>query len=223
MKRRNNNRKNNNNNNNNTKKKSSGTNVAKPVPEKCVSRPKHFQYDGHNFFFSKFEEQYKNITANWLDGRNYCREHCMDLVSLETEDKNDFFINWLLENDLPYIWTSGRLCDFKGCDRPDLKPAIINGWFWTASNKKIAPTNSTPAKWEFQPWSPTGHTKDPQPDNAEYDINKSSESCLGLLNNIYQDGVKWHDIACYHKKPFLCEDNDALLKYVKATNKGIKL
>jgi len=40
-----------------------------------------------------------------------------------------------------YIWTSGRLCDFKGCDRPDLQPLHINGWFWTAELQKLAPTN----------------------------------------------------------------------------------
>lgn len=39
-----------------------------------------------------------------------------------------------------YVWTSGRLCDFKGCDRPDLLPNNINGWFWTAELQKLAPT-----------------------------------------------------------------------------------
>ena len=62
----------------------------------------------------------------------------------------------------------------------------------------------------------SGHLKIPQPDNAEEDINGSRESCLGLLNNIYNDGIKWHDIACYHPKPFMCEDSDALLDYVAA-------
>merc|ERR1712066_1180050 len=71
------------------------------------------------------------------------------------------------------------------------------------NNKNIAPTNSTPATWDYQPWSPTGHLEIPQPDNAEEDINGSKESCLGLLNNIYSDGIKWHDIACYHPKPFM--------------------
>merc|ERR1712059_124380 len=141
----------------------------------------------------------------------------MGLVSLETEAENEYFINYLTKNDYPYIWTSGRLCDFKGCDRADLQPVIVNGWFWTGSNKKIPPTNSTPPTWKKQPWSRTGHTKVPQPDNAEFDINRSSESCLGLLNNIYSDGVAWHDIACYHTKPFLCEDSDALLDYVRRT------
>ena len=74
--------------------------------------------------------------------------------------------------DLPYIWTSGRLCNFKGFDREDLQPARVNGWFWSGSGVKMAPTNSTPPGWSYQPWSYTGHKsqfadKDvPQPDNA---------------------------------------------------------
>jgi len=163
------------------------------------------------------------LKGDWLEGRNFCREYCMDLVSLETQEENDFFAEFLESNALDYIWTSGRLCDFKGCDREDLQPVSVNGWFWTGSNKKIAPTNSTPPSWSYQPWSPTGHLKIPQPDNAEEDINGSKESCLGLLNNIYSDGVVWHDIACYHPKPFMCEDSDALLDYVAATNEGIQL
>ena len=35
--------------------------------------------------------------------------------------------------------------------------------------------------------------------------------------------VKWHDVACYHRKHVLCEDSDTLLDYVRATNEGIKL
>ena len=85
------------------------------------------------------------------------REYCMDLVSLETQQENDYIQNWLESRNLTYTWTSGRfesfyyqslpssmnfrLCDFDGCDRPDLKPINIKGWFWTGSNKKIAPTN----------------------------------------------------------------------------------
>ena len=30
--------------------------------------------------------------------------------------------------ELHYIWTGGRKCNFKGCDRKDLQPAIQNGW-----------------------------------------------------------------------------------------------
>ena len=83
----------------------------------------------------------------------------------------------------------------------------------------MAPTNSTPPSWNYQPWSQTGHTKVPQPDNAEFDINQTPESCMGVLNNIYQDGIKWHDIACYHKKPYICEDSDLLIRYIEGTHK----
>lgn len=31
----------------------------------------------------------------------------------------------------------------------------------------------------------------PQPDNAEFDINQTSESCLSVLNNVYNDGIAW--------------------------------
>lgn len=49
----------------------------------------------------------------------------------------------MITDDVPYIWTSGRLCDFKGCEsRKDLEPKNILGWFWSANREKISPTNS---------------------------------------------------------------------------------
>merc|ERR1711913_209988 len=88
--------------------------------------------------------------------------------------------SFLTERDLPYTWTSGRLCNFKGCDREDLQPINVAGWFWSGSGVRIAPTNSTPPFWQFQPWSHTGHKSQffaqdiPQPDNAEEEINGST-------------------------------------------------
>jgi hypothetical protein len=93
----------------------------------------------------------------------------------------------------------------------------------------MAPTNSTPPGWPYQPWSHTGHKTQlqghdvPQPDNAEFDINASVEACMGVLNDIYEDGIKWHDIACYHQKPFLCEDSEQLLEYARLTNPDLKI
>lgn len=119
------------------------------------------------------------------------------------------------------------MCNFKGCDRDDLQPTQINGWFWSGSGVKMAPTNGNPPGWRYQPWSTTGHKTKlrgapvPQPDNAEFDINESVEACMGILNDIYEDGIKWHDIACYHTKPFICEDSDQLLNYVRLTNPEI--
>lgn len=167
---------------------------------------------------------YAGKKYDWLDGRNMCREHCMDLVSLETQEENNLIFRLIQQNDVPYIWTSGRLCDFKGCEgRTDLEPKNILGWFWSVTREKIQPTNRTPIGWGYNPWSQTGHKKVPQPDNAEYDINQTSESCLSVLNNVYNDGIAWHDVACYHEKPVVCEDSEELLNYVAATNPGIRL
>lgn len=90
-----------------------------------------------------------------------------------------------------YIWTSGRLCDFKGCDRPDLQPVSINGWFWTAELQKLAPTTDR----RQNDWSENGGIGQPQPDNRELQQGGAAENCLAILNNFYNDGVHWHDVG----------------------------
>jgi hypothetical protein len=81
---------------------------------------------------------------------------------------------------------------FSGCEgRKDLLPKNLNGWFWSANREKIQPTNRNPIGFGYNPWSQTGHKKVPQPDNAEFDINQTSESCLSVLNNVYNDGIAW--------------------------------
>jgi hypothetical protein len=72
-----------------------------------------------------------------------------------------------------------------------LLPKNLNGWFWSANREKVQPTNRNPIGWGYNPWSQTGHKKVAQPDNAEFDINQTSESCLSVLNNVYNDGIAW--------------------------------
>jgi len=198
--------------------------LSLPNAQKCANRPKQFFFRGKNYFYSGHVPELAGRKVDWLDGRNICREYCMDLVSLETQEKNNMIFRLIQQNDVPYIWTSGRLCDFKGCEnRPDLEPKNVLGWFWSASREKMAPTNQTPNNWNYNPWSSTGHKKQKQPDNAEFDINGTTESCLSILNNVYNDGIAWHDVACYHEKPIVCEDSEELLNYIAATNRGIRL
>lgn len=207
-----------------TTEDASGRLLSLPNPEKCANRPINFTHDGHGYFYSGWVDAHKDDKVDWLEGRNICREYCMDLVSLETPTEDMLIRRLIQKQDLAYIWTSGRLCNFKGCDRDDLQPTIVNGWFWSGSGVKMAPTNATPPGWPYQPWSYTGHKTQfegrnvSQPDNAEFDINESVEACMGILNDIYKDGIKWHDIACYHTKPFVCEDSDQLLEFVRATH-----
>ena len=41
---------------------------------------------------------------------------CMDLVSVETKEENTMVENIIRKYDVESIWTSGRLCNFHGCD-----------------------------------------------------------------------------------------------------------
>ncbi|ROT65941.1 hypothetical protein C7M84_016068 [Penaeus vannamei] len=41
----------------------------------------------------------------------------------------------------------------------------------------------------------------PQPTTAR----DGREFCLAVLNNFYNDGIRWHDVACHHEKPIVCE------------------
>jgi hypothetical protein len=95
----------------------------------------------------------------------------------------------------------------------------VNGWFWTAELQKLAPTTD-----RLQgDWSANGGIGLPQPDNREIKQGGASENCLAVLNNFYNDGVHWHDVACHHKKSWVCEENDALLKYVRYTNPNLRI
>lgn len=39
------------------------------------------------------------------------------------------------------LWTSGRLCDFDGCEKNErFKPINVYGWFWSANNKQMSKT-----------------------------------------------------------------------------------
>ncbi|XP_046393472.1 uncharacterized protein LOC124161240 [Ischnura elegans] len=186
-----------------------------PVPALCAQRKIHETFNGKGYYFSWKDPATANVEEDWLGGRNWCRMRCMDLVSPETRAENDYIKTRILEGKQRYIWTSGRVCDFKGCDRPDLQPRRVNGWFWTAELKKLDPA--------FNDWSRSGGINLPQPDNREEKQGGATENCLAILNNFYNDGINWHDVACHHRKPFVCEESEALLKYVRYTNPNLRV
>lgn len=193
-----------------------------PNIKDCNSRIHHIQWGGHGYFFSWEHEVTQNLTVNWLTGRNICRRHCMDLVSLETKEEIQFINNRIKDGHTKFTWTSGRKCNFDGCDRDDLKPISAKGWFWSGSGVRIKAKDDLSGPQG--PWSPKGGDNIPQPDNRELRITgKNDEACLAVLNNYYEDGIVWHDIACYHKKPFVCEDSDDLIRFMEQTNPGLAL
>ncbi|XP_044752585.1 uncharacterized protein LOC123312293 [Coccinella septempunctata] len=197
-----------------------GRSLHLPNPQLCAQRVIHERTpDGKGYFFSWRDPQTRGVEKDWLDGRNFCRERCMDLISLETSAENEWIKQRIVGENVKYIWTSGRLCDFKGCDRADLQPLSVNGWFWTAVLQKLAPTTQR----DQNDWSESGGLGRPQPDNREAQQGGASENCLAVLNQFYKDGVNWHDVACHHVKPWVCEENEDLLKYVRFTNPGLRV
>jgi len=44
----------------------------------------------HSYFFSWEHGPTRSLEVDWLDARNICRRHCMDAVSLETPQENEF-------------------------------------------------------------------------------------------------------------------------------------
>ena len=105
----------------------SGRLLGRPKPAMCTRRPKQFVHEGHAYFLSEDSPRFRGQRVSWLDARNLCRERCMDLVSIETFEENMLVSKLVHQRGLRDVWTSGRLCNFKGCDAKHLQPKHING------------------------------------------------------------------------------------------------
>ncbi|XP_071535735.1 uncharacterized protein [Panulirus ornatus] len=115
---------------------------------------------------------------SWEDAKLYCQMLGSGFRALSIEDQveDDFISNIIHQHDIPWIWTSGN-------------KIFTTYWVWH-DGSTFAYTN----------WSPKGGSGIPQPDNRE-----NNEKCMAVLNDFYQDGIKWHDIACHHEKHVICE------------------
>ena len=49
------------------------------------------KWGGHNYFLSWREPWHKFEDWDWFNGRNFCRDRCMDLVSFDTPDEFKLF------------------------------------------------------------------------------------------------------------------------------------
>ena len=58
--------------------------LNKPKVDLCRDRKFHEKYGKHHYFLSWREPWNKFEDWDWFNGRNFCRERCMDLVSFET-------------------------------------------------------------------------------------------------------------------------------------------
>jgi len=108
-------------------------------------------------------------------GASFCRQNGMRPISIDSSDKEREFLGLVGSEGQKYFWTGGNV-----------RGRSIN---WP-SGRRYNNVN----------WSNTGGAGRPQPDNREGD-----ESCLAVLNNFYNDGVRFHDVSCHHRKPIICE------------------
>ena len=67
----------------------------------------HAERFGKRYHFSWLEA---GPNTNWEGARNYCRKFCMDSISIETKNENDWVKNIIRKDDIHYIWTGGRKC-----------------------------------------------------------------------------------------------------------------
>lgn len=79
----------------------------------------------HSYFFSWEHQPTRNLEVDWLDARNICRRHCMDAVSLETPQENEFIKQRLARGELsrwqardlfwffisPHLWFLIKICN----------------------------------------------------------------------------------------------------------------
>ncbi|KAG5668155.1 hypothetical protein PVAND_016107 [Polypedilum vanderplanki] len=177
----------------------------KNYSKKCKEKPVDFSIDGINYFYNGFlKDSTDKRATSWTIAREICKSYCSDLMSVDTQREFEEMQKMMEKHLIEYLWTSGHVCEKNNCDA-NSEPININGWMWLDKNIKMPPTNKIPPGWTFNPWSHTGHKNVQQPDNAEFDLFRRNESCLAVLHNVYDDGIKFHDVACYHKKNFFCE------------------
>lgn len=208
--------------------------LNRPILEECKKRISHLEWGGHHYFLSWREPWHKFEDWDWFNGRNFCRDRCMDLVSFNTPDEFRVFAAIMKQDNVSSVWTSGRKCNFKGkgCDAAHLQPINVNGWFWAGAGNDRIPSTNQPSDKTY--WSFTGERGERQPDNhegreagpidTEFDIGVTieglqeyhDEACLAAQNNKYNDGVAWHDVACHFRSVIVCEDSQQLMDLVKS-------
>lgn len=160
-----------------------------PAPDMTAVRQPAVPTVGSSDSGPNHQWQGRNYLVSWREGRNgfshssarsYCRGRGMRIISLDNIQKAQHFLDLVESDRAPYFWAGGRISS----DKRTL--TWENGRSEGISRGRF-------------PWS-TGGSRGPQPDGGF-----GSENCLAILNNVYNDRVKFHDVGCSHTKPTVCE------------------
>jgi len=147
-----------------------------PPPVSVQTGRGNHVFQGKSYLLSWKEGQ---SHLSWSQARSYCSRNGLRMVSLDSPAKIEHFLKLVASEGQDYFWTGGRLSS----DKRTLT--------WENGRRETISRGT-------HPWSFTG-LRGPQPDG------QGSEDCLGILNNLYNDGVKFHDVGCSHDKPTVCE------------------
>ena len=79
--------------------------LNKPKVELCKERKFHEKYGNHHYFLSWREPWNKFEDWDWFNGRNFCRERCMDLVSFESSQEYRHFAKIMHKGRLVYPYS----------------------------------------------------------------------------------------------------------------------
>ena len=133
---------------------------------------------------------------------------------------------------LRFIWTSGRKCNYPGCP-PDNPFWFWSSSYVLGESKRIVTKNSDCGYCEWggrgslrKPQPDNRFVRGlldivifslrnlklvrkhiPMYSNFDREglLEGREEACLAVLDGLYGDGLTWHDIACHHVKPVICE------------------
>lgn len=150
--------------------------VQQPAPAPSSGRGNH-RWSGGDYLLSWREGQ---SALTWGQARQYCAGRGMRIISMDSSAKSRHFLSQMQDDNAPYFWAGGRLSSDK---------RTLN---WENGR-------SEGIRQGQHPWSFTG-SRGAQPDGG-----RGSENCLAVLNNFYNDGAKYHDVGCSHRKPTVCE------------------
>ena len=97
----------------------------------CKQRESHWRNNQHNYLYSGLLDKVnfplcslevkldikEPRKLDWSEARKFCRERCMDLISLETEYEHRLLKRKMKQLGMRSVWTSGHLCDRQVSER----------------------------------------------------------------------------------------------------------
>ena len=172
----------------------------------CPLKTPNYSWQGQQFIVTFFD---KSDGCNKFTGQeadNFCKSVGGRAVSLDSNEKALAMMDLLRQRAQRYMWTGGRIDHNAGVVTwpSGAREGYVEGQrFWSHTGGYVK--QHWNPNWRKVPNSPFFHFRAkpvalPQPDNRD-----GNEICIGVLNNFYADGIKWHDVACHHKKPTICE------------------